>query len=435
MLHFTTELGGDASRTDRLDGRGRHLRHRPRRGDERRRRRRADGQRHQAHRRRRRLERHASPWPATRSSTAGRWWSPAPSPTRSGRTASPTRPTATGTCARRSRRSRSRRAGAGPAAGAARGADLRGLSAGAARAQRPADDAGADRQPLLDRRRQPAGRQAGRRGRHDAALGRPRRGPPRLGAGRGLAGQPRSPTSSSATSPTTTWTSGSCRSAWTGRCTRPTTASSSPALTFSYGTVDTDVSSDDGDGSIATDGYGLGGTLTWLRDDDLYVDGQAQLMWYDSDLASDEVDEDLASGNDGFGYALGVEVGKRIPLKPSLDGHAAGAARLFLGRLRQLHRSRSARDVGGDEGASMPVRLGVSLDQESGWKARGRRRAADALLRHRQPLLRPDRRTPRSLSAAPGSTQRRRPVLGLARRRRDLQLGATARTRSMARGW
>ena len=44
-----------------------------------------------------------------------------------------------------------------PAAGAAGGADLRGLSADAARAQRPADDAGAHRQPLLERRGQPAG--------------------------------------------------------------------------------------------------------------------------------------------------------------------------------------------------------------------------------------------------------------------------------------
>ena len=61
-------------------------------------------------------------------------------------------------------------------------------------------------------------------------------------------------------------------------------------LTFSYGTVDTDVSSDSGDGSIATDGYGFGGSLTWLRDDDLYVDGQAQLMWFDSDLRSDVID-------------------------------------------------------------------------------------------------------------------------------------------------
>ena len=143
----------------------------------------------------------ASPWRATRCSTAGRWWSPAPSPIRSGRTAS-TIPT-DGDWYLRSQvnaePSPPGRAGAaaGAAAGPARGAALRGLSAGAARAQRPADHAGAGRQPLLDRRR----RRWRADGEVDAALGRPGGGPPRLGAGRGRTGRPRSPTSSSATGP------------------------------------------------------------------------------------------------------------------------------------------------------------------------------------------------------------------------------------------
>ena len=82
-----------------------------------------------------------------------------------------------------------------------------------------------------------------------------------------------------------------------------------------YGTADTNVAVAIGDGSIATEGYGFGGSLTWLGSDGVYVDGQAQLTWYDSDLSLRTlVDDDLASGNDGFGYALGVEAGKRIPL-------------------------------------------------------------------------------------------------------------------------
>ena len=70
----------------------------------------------------------------------------------------------------------------------------------------------------------------------------------------------------------------------------------------------------------------------------------------------------------------------------------------------------------------MPVRLGVSLDQESAVEGRRpRRRAADALLRHRQPLLRPPRGH-RGHRRRHRADQRRRPVLGLARGRRDLQL-------------
>ena len=161
-------------------------------------------------------------------------------------------------------------------------------------------------------------------------------------------------------------------------------------LTFSYGTVDADVSSDAGDGSIATDGYGFGGSLTWLRDDDLYVDGQAQLMWYDSDLPSDAVDEDLASGNDGFGYALGVEAGRRIPLKPAWT--VTPQAQLiyssvdfdsFTDPFGAERRRRRGREHAGP--ARRVARPGERLE------GRGRRRAADPPLRHRQPLLRPDR--------------------------------------------
>ena len=49
-----------------------------------------------------------------------------------------------------------------------------------------------------------------------------------------------------------------------------------------------------------------------------------------SDLKSDEVDEDLASGNNGFGYALGAEVGQAHSRSTAgLDGDAAGAGLIY----------------------------------------------------------------------------------------------------------
>ena len=48
----------------------------------------------------------------------------------------------------------------------------------------------------------------------------------------------------------------------------------------------------------------------------MYVDGQAQVTWFDSDLSSRQLGDDLASGNKGFGYAFGVEAGRRIELNP-----------------------------------------------------------------------------------------------------------------------
>ncbi|MBP7240455.1 autotransporter-associated beta strand repeat-containing protein [Amaricoccus sp.] len=139
-------------------------------------------------------------------------------------------------------------------------------------------------------------------------------------------------------------------------------------LSFSAGSVDTDVSSRDGHGRIETDGYGIGGSLTWLRDDDVYVDGQAQLMWYDSDLRSHELG-DLADGNDGFGYALGVEVGKRIAAKPGWT--LTPQAQVYYSSVSfDSFRDPFGVRVADDDGATMPLRLGLAADREKAWQGK-----------------------------------------------------------------
>ncbi|PYE89002.1 outer membrane autotransporter protein [Phyllobacterium leguminum] len=87
-------------------------------------------------------------------------------------------------------------------------------------------------------------------------------------------------------------------------------------VTVHYGNAKADISSGSGDGTVDIDGYGVGGTLTWYGDNGLYVDGQAQATWYQSDLGSDTANRTLAEGNDGFGYALSVETGKRFAIDP-----------------------------------------------------------------------------------------------------------------------
>lgn len=68
-----------------------------------------------------------------------------------------------------------------------------------------------------------------------------------------------------------------------------------------------------GAGNISTDGYGVGGTLTWYGANGFYVDGTAQLTWYSSNLSANSV-HGLKSGNHAFGQALSVESGKRVRL-------------------------------------------------------------------------------------------------------------------------
>lgn len=71
-----------------------------------------------------------------------------------------------------------------------------------------------------------------------------------------------------------------------------------------------------GNGKIKSDGKGLGGTMTWYKDNGVYVDTQAQAVWFDSDISSSSsAAARQIEGNKGFGYGLSVETGKRIALK------------------------------------------------------------------------------------------------------------------------
>lgn len=68
-----------------------------------------------------------------------------------------------------------------------------------------------------------------------------------------------------------------------------------------------------GSGDISTNGYGVGGTLTWYGESGFYVDGAAQLTWYSSNLSANSVHR-LQRGNHAFGQAWSVESGKRVKM-------------------------------------------------------------------------------------------------------------------------
>ena len=130
----------------------------------------------------------------------------------------------------------------------------------------------------------------------------------------------------------------------------------------------TDVTAPSGDGSISSDGYGFSGTLTWYGNDGLYVDGQAQATWYDSDLSSSSTGMALASGNNGFGYALSLETGKRFAIGEGLT--LTPQAQLVYSRVRfDSFVDPFGTDVSLEDGDSLLGRLGVSLDRENSWTA------------------------------------------------------------------
>lgn len=127
-------------------------------------------------------------------------------------------------------------------------------------------------------------------------------------------------------------------------------------------------SNDYADGEISTEGYGLGGTLTWYNDNGFYADGQAQATWYRSDLNTTALGASaLTDGNHGFGYTLSLETGKRIAIDSIWT--VTPQAQLVYSHIKfdSFTDSFSA-DVSLDKGKSLQGRLGLSLDRQSSWQ-------------------------------------------------------------------
>ena len=77
-----------------------------------------------------------------------------------------------------------------------------------------------------------------------------------------------------------------------------------------------DVESHNGDGRIDSSGEGLEASLTWLGEEGLYVDAQAQYLWINGDLTSKLLNVVLDENNKARAHALSLEVGKQYELNP-----------------------------------------------------------------------------------------------------------------------
>ncbi|WP_246132725.1 autotransporter outer membrane beta-barrel domain-containing protein [Devosia ginsengisoli] len=133
-----------------------------------------------------------------------------------------------------------------------------------------------------------------------------------------------------------------------------------------YGTIAGDVTSMFGNGSISSTGYGLGGTLTWYGSGGFYLDAQANVTWYDSALSSATAATSLVSGNNGFGYALGVEAGQRIALAPNWS--ITPQAQLTYSDVRHDGFTDAyGAAVSLVESNDLNIRLGLSADYQDSW--------------------------------------------------------------------
>ncbi len=136
-----------------------------------------------------------------------------------------------------------------------------------------------------------------------------------------------------------------------------------------YGTANTHVKSDYGNGSIGTTAYGLGPTLTWYGKDGTYVDTQAQATWFDSDLKSSLAGK-LENGQNARSYGLSVEAGKAFALQEGFALIPQAQLSYVSTRFGDFNDKFGAR-VDSDKGDSLQGRLGVALDYRRSWRDAG----------------------------------------------------------------
>lgn len=126
--------------------------------------------------------------------------------------------------------------------------------------------------------------------------------------------------------------------------------------------------SDLGSGRIKTDGYGFGGTLTWYSDNGFYIDNQAQVTWYRSDLSYQGGQSSLTDDkNNGFGYGFSSEIGKRFTLNDhwSLTPQAQfNYSEVDFDSFADVFGA----DVSRERAASLQARLGVGADYQNSWR-------------------------------------------------------------------
>jgi fibronectin-binding autotransporter adhesin len=135
-------------------------------------------------------------------------------------------------------------------------------------------------------------------------------------------------------------------------------------LSVQHGTSWAKVNSFWGDGKIDIEGYGVGATMTWYGLRGLYVDGQAQVHWFDTDMRS-SLAGSLTDGDNAVGYGLSLETGKRF---------AAGGPWALTPQV-QLAYTRADFDftdtfgaaVAARNGDSLLGRLGLALDYRDAW--------------------------------------------------------------------
>jgi outer membrane autotransporter protein len=104
----------------------------------------------------------------------------------------------------------------------------------------------------------------------------------------------------------------------------------------------------------------------WYGNNGFYLDGQAQLAWWTSDLGSKIAGRTLIGGNDAFGYGLSVETGQRLAIDETWS--VTPQAQLnYTGVNFESFNDAFEAKIRNDGADSLIGRLGFAVDRETSW--------------------------------------------------------------------
>lgn len=133
-----------------------------------------------------------------------------------------------------------------------------------------------------------------------------------------------------------------------------------------YAKANSDVFSAHGRGTIETKGWGLGSALTWYDNNGLYIDGQAQALWFDNGLNSTTLRTSLASHEKNYGYGLSLEVGRHLYI--SENWSLTPQVQLMWSSVSSIRfRDKWGADISLNKAVDLIGRLGVSANYEMSW--------------------------------------------------------------------
>lgn len=133
-----------------------------------------------------------------------------------------------------------------------------------------------------------------------------------------------------------------------------------------YGLINAEIFSGIDSGNINTSGYGIGATLTWMGENGFYLDSQAQVSWFGSDLTSATLGT-LVENNNGMGYAASIEAGQKLALGDHWS--ITPQAQLVYSKVDfDSFTDTYGATVSLDNGDSLRGRLGLAAEYQESWK-------------------------------------------------------------------